>query len=199
MDEVALATGQDPLAFRLAHLSDPRARRVLEIAAEAGSWGEPTPEGVGRGIGFARYKGSGAYCAVVAHVAAEHEVQVQRLAIAVDVGRVINPDGVRNQLEGGATQATSWTLKERVRFDRRRITSDDWEGYPILRFSEAPEVSVQLVAAEEEPSVGAGEAAAGPTSGAIANAVSDALGGVRVRHLPITPDAIVRAIESQDD
>lgn len=199
MDEVALATGQDPLALRLAHLSDPRARRVLEVAAEAGSWGEPTPEGVGRGIGFARYKGRGAYCAVVADVAAEHDVSVRRLAIAVDVGRVVNPDGVRNQLEGGATQATSWTLKERVRFDRRRITSDDWEGYPILRFSEAPEVSVELVAAEDEPSVGAGEAAAGPTSGAIANAVSNALGGVRVRHLPITPDAVVRAIESQDD
>jgi nicotinate dehydrogenase subunit B len=115
----------------------------------------------------------------------------------VDVGLVVNPDGVRNQIEGGATQATSWTLKERVRFDRRRITSDTWETYPILRFSEAPEISVELVENPGTPSLGAGEAAQGPTAAAIANAVTAAV-GVRVRDLPLTTDAIVAAIESSE-
>jgi CO/xanthine dehydrogenase Mo-binding subunit len=193
MDELALAADIDPLTYRLMHLTDARGRKVLETAAKAAGWGTPSAEGTGRGIGFARYKDRGAYCAVVADVEAEHDVRVRRLAIAVDVGLVVNPDGVRNQIEGGATQATSWTLKERVRFDRRRITSDTWETYPILRFSEAPEVSVELVESPGAPSVGAGEAAQGPTAAAIANAVAAAV-GVRVRDLPLTTDAIVAAI-----
>ncbi len=196
MDELAAVTGHDPLDYRLVHLADPRAREVLEAAATAGRWGEPTPEGVGRGLGLARYKDRGAYCAVVAEVEAHHDVRVRRLDIAVDVGRVLNPDGVRNQIEGGATQATSWTLKERVRFDRFRVTSDDWESYPILRFGEAPEVHVQLVSRPDQPSVGSGETAQGPTAAAIGNAVAAAV-GVRVRHLPITPAAVVAAIESE--
>jgi len=199
MDELAQLVGQDPLAYRLAHLDDERGRRVLQTAAEAAGWGQDTPEGVGTGMGFARYKERGAYCAVVAEVAAERDIRVRRLTIAVDVGRVVNPDGVRNQMEGGATQATSWTVKERVRFDRRRVTSDDWERYPILRFSEAPEIHVEIVSSLSSrcpPSVGAGEAAQGPTTAAIANAVADAI-GVRVRHLPLTADAVVAAIESE--
>jgi nicotinate dehydrogenase subunit B len=196
MDELALLVGQDALTFRLAHLADERARRVLEAAARAAHWGEPTAEGVGRGLGLARYKDGGAYCAVVAEVAAETEIRLLRLTIAVDVGRVVNPDGVRNQIEGGATQSASWTLKERVRFDRRRVTSRDWESYPILRFSEAPEITVELLHSAGAPSVGAGEAAQGPTAGAIANAVTDAV-GVRVRQLPLTSAAVIAAIESQ--
>jgi CO/xanthine dehydrogenase Mo-binding subunit len=197
MDELALSAGIDPLAYRLAHLGDARGRKVLETAAEAAGWGTPAAEGTGRGIGFARYKDKGAYCAVVADVEAEQEIRVRRLTVAVDVGLVVNPDGVRNQIEGGATQAASWTLKERVRFDRRRITSDDWESYPILRFSEAPEISVELVEDPGLPSVGAGEAAQGPTAAAIANALAAAI-GVRVRDLPLTPEAVVAAIESSD-
>jgi CO/xanthine dehydrogenase Mo-binding subunit len=193
MDELALAAGVDPLTYRLMHLTDARGRKVLETAAKAAGWGSPTAEGTGRGIGFARYKDRGAYCAVVADVEAERDVRVRHLTVAVDVGLVVNPDGVRNQIEGGATQATSWTLKERVRFDRRRITSDTWETYPILRFSEAPEVSVELVDSPGAPSVGAGEAAQGPTAAAIANAVAAAV-GVRVRDLPLTTDAIIAAI-----
>jgi CO/xanthine dehydrogenase Mo-binding subunit len=127
-------------------------------------------------------------------VEAGQRIRVRRLTIAVDVGQVINPDGVRNQIEGGAIQATSWTLKERVRFDRRRITSQDWESYPILRFSEAPHVTVEIVEPQSTPSTGAGEAAQGPTAAAIANAVTDALDGVRVRDLPITPEAVIAAI-----
>lgn len=197
MDELAEAAGTDPVDFRLAHLSDPRAVAVLERVRDASSWDEPLPEGVGRGIGLARYKTKGAWCAAVAEVSVDHEVRVTKLTVAVDVGLAVSPDGVRNQIAGGATQATSWTTKERVRFDRRRITSDDWESYPILRFSEAPLVDVHIVDRADEPSLGAGEAAQGPTAAAIANAVHAAL-GVRVRDLPLTADAVVRAIEQAD-
>jgi CO/xanthine dehydrogenase Mo-binding subunit len=195
LDELALAHGRDPLEYRLAHLDDPRAREVLLAAADLGGWSAPGPgDAVGHGLGLARYKGYGAYCAVMAQVEAVHEVRVRRLAIAVDVGRVVNPDGVVNQIEGGAIQATSWTLLERVRFDRRRLTSASWEDYPILRFSEVPEVAVHIVSRVDEPSVGAGEAAQGPTAAAIGNAVAAAI-GVRVRDLPITTERVVAAID----
>jgi CO/xanthine dehydrogenase Mo-binding subunit len=150
-------------------------------------------EATGRGIGFARYKGTSGYCAVVAEVEAVHEVRVRRLVVVADVGRIVSADGVANQLEGGAVQAASWTLLERVRFDRRTVTSTDWETYPILRFSAIPTVQVDLVSRPDRPSVGAGEIAQGPTAAAIANAVYDAL-GVRVRELPLTPERIVAAI-----
>ncbi|MGH3386561.1 MAG: molybdopterin cofactor-binding domain-containing protein [Nocardioidaceae bacterium] len=195
MDELAAEVGQDPLEYRLGRLGDERGRAVLERAATAAGWGDSMPEDVGRGIGFARYKDSEAYCAVVAEVEAGQEIRLRRLTIAADVGRVVNPDGTCNQLEGGATQAASWTLKERVRFDRRRVTSDDWESYPILRFSEVPEIDVHLIDRPDLPSVGAGEAAQGPTAGAIGNAVAAAV-GVRVRDLPLTTDAVVAAIEA---
>jgi CO/xanthine dehydrogenase Mo-binding subunit len=198
MDEVAALTGADPLEFRLAHLSDARARAVLQKAALTAEWGSPVGDGIGRGIGLARYKGAGAYCAVIAEVEAEHDIRVRRLTVAVDVGRVVNPDGVRNQIEGGATQAASWTTKERVRFDRRQVTSNDWESYPILRFSEAPEIDVEVLDRPEEPSLGCGEAAQGPTAGAIGNAVA-AAAGVRVRDLPLTTEAVVAAIERDDE
>jgi nicotinate dehydrogenase subunit B len=194
MDELAGAAGRDPVEFRLDHLSDARGRRVLSTAAETAGWGGALPEGVGRGIGYARYKGRGAHCAVVAEVEAETEIRVRRLTIAVDVGRVVNPDGVRNQIEGGAVQSASWTLTERVRFDRRRITSDTWETYPILRFTQTPSVEVVIVEGDGDESVGAGEAAQGPTAAAIGNAAAAAL-GVRVRDLPLTPEAVVAAIE----
>jgi nicotinate dehydrogenase subunit B len=196
MDEVATDAGLDPVDFRLAHLTDRRARAVVELAADASGWGEPLPASVGRGMGFARYKDKGAWCAVVAEVEAESEVRVRRLTVAADLGLLINPDGARNQLSGGAVQATSWTTIERVRFDRRRVTSNDWQSYPILRFRAAPRVDVHLVASDEQP-LGAGEAAQGPTAAAIANALHAAL-GVRVRDLPLTREAIVRTIESEE-
>lgn len=196
VDELALAAGADPVEFRLAHLSDPRAAHVVATAAELSGWSEPLPEDVGRGLGFARYKDKGAYCAVVAEVAASSTVSVRRLTVVADLGLVVNPDGARNQLEGGATQATSWTTVERVRFDRRRITSDDWESYPILRFAQAPAVDVHLVESTAA-SVGSGEAAQGPTAAAIANAVHRAI-GVRVRDLPLTAEAVVRAITQSE-
>ena len=195
MDELAAERGEDPLAFRLRHLKDPRARAVLEAAATARRLERagPSARASGHGIGFARYKNFGAYCAVVAEVEGAADIRVRRLVVAVDVGEVINPDGVANQIEGGAIQATSWTLKEAVRFDRTRITSDTWETYPILRFSEVPAVEVEIIARPEEKALGAGEAAHGPTAAAIANAVFDAL-GVRVRDLPITRERIIAAM-----
>jgi CO/xanthine dehydrogenase Mo-binding subunit len=207
MDELALAAGRDPLEYRLAHLTDPRARDVLLAAAELGHFAygpsstnglssadRPSADSVGLGIGYARYKDRGAYCAVVAEVEAVHEVRLRRLAVAVDVGRVVNPDGVRNQIEGGAIQAASWTLAERVRFDRERVTSADWESYPILRFSDVPRVDVQVLSRPDEPSVGAGEAAQGPTAAAIANALAAAL-SIRVRDLPLSQDRILAAMD----
>jgi CO/xanthine dehydrogenase Mo-binding subunit len=194
MDELAAERGEDPIAFRLRHLKDPRARAVVERAAERAGWsGWRKREGAGRGIGFARYKNFGAYCAAVAEVEGDADIRVRRLVIAVDVGEVVNPDGVANQMEGGAIQATSWVLKEAVRFDRQRITSDTWEAYPILRFSEVPAVEVEIIARPEEKAMGAGEAAHGPVAGAIANAVFDAL-GVRVRDLPITRERLIAAM-----
>jgi CO/xanthine dehydrogenase Mo-binding subunit len=198
VDDLARARNEDPLAWRLRHVSDPRARAVLESVARRAGWGAPLEgEGLGRGIGWARYKGKGAYCAVVAEVELTHEVRVRRLVIAVDVGLAVNPDGVENQVEGGAIQATSWTLREAVRFDRTRITSTSWEAYPILRFSEVPAVEVEVLQHADEPSVGAGEAAQGPTAAAIANAVRDAI-GVRVRELPLTAERIAAATLSEE-
>jgi CO/xanthine dehydrogenase Mo-binding subunit len=121
---------------------------------------------------------------------------VHHLNLAVDVGQVINPDGVRNQIEGGAIQSTSWTLKEQVKLGERGITSLGWEDYPILKFSEVPSVEIELLDRPDLPSVGAGEAAQGPTAAAIANAVENAL-GVRVRDLPLTPERIIAAFERQ--
>ena len=194
VDEVAAERGEDPIAFRLRHLDDERARDVIRSVARRANWKPPQTTGRGHGLGFARYKNTGAYCAVIAEVEGDADIRVKKLTVAVDVGEAINPDGVINQIEGGAIQATSWVLKERVRFDAGRITSKDWSGYPILRFSEVPVVEVDLIQRREIAPVGAGEAAHGPVTAAIANAVHDAL-GVRVRQLPITRDSLVAAMD----
>jgi CO/xanthine dehydrogenase Mo-binding subunit len=194
MDELAQTAGIDPIAFRLRHLRDPRGRAVMDAAARRSGWSDWKPvEGRGHGIGFAKYKNLGAYCAAVAEVEVDHEVRVKRLILAVDVGLVINPGGVINQIEGGAIQSTSWTLKEQVKLDARGIASLAWEDYPILKFSEVPAVEVELMDRPELPAVGAGEAAQGPTAAAIANAVAHAL-GLRVRDLPLTHERITAAI-----
>ncbi len=195
MDEIAEELGEDPLAFRLRHLSDDRARAVLERTAAMADWGSASiPEECGRGIAFARYKNSSAYCAIVAEIDLSAEPRATQLWIAVDVGEAINPDGVVNQIEGGAIQAASWTLKEAVTFTRDEVASASWESYPILRFSEVPAVSVEILSRPELPPLGAGEAAQGPTAAALANAVHAAL-GVRVRQMPITRDRIIAAME----
>jgi CO/xanthine dehydrogenase Mo-binding subunit len=194
LDEIATGRGEDPVAFRLRHLSDERAKDVIRAAAKRAKWKPEKQPGIGYGIGFARYKNTGAYCAAVAEIEGEKDIRVRKLTLAVDVGEAINPDGVVNQIEGGAIQATSWVLKERVRFDRQRITSTTWTDYPILRFSEVPDVEVEVIQRLELDPVGAGEAAHGPVTAAIANAVFDCL-GVRVRDLPITRDSLIAAME----
>lgn len=194
LDEIAAARGEDPIAFRLRYLSDERARDVIRAVARRARW-KPAPRpGIGYGIGFGRYKNTGAYCAAVAEIEGDADIVVRKLTLAVDVGEAINPDGVINQIEGGAIQAVSWALKERVRFDKERITSTGWTDYPILRFTEVPDVEVELIQRPEIDPVGAGEAAHGPVTAAIANAVFDML-GVRVRDLPITRDRIIAAME----
>jgi CO/xanthine dehydrogenase Mo-binding subunit len=194
LDELAAQAGEDPLAFRLRRLDDPRAAAALARAAEMAGWERRArAEGVGFGCAVARYKGSGAWCAAVAEILAEAEVRCTRLWLAADIGEAVNPDGAANQLEGGAIQAVSIALKEQVRFDHRRIESDSWDTYPILRFSEVPEVQVALMERPGEPPLGAGEASVGPVVGAIANAIADAL-GVRPRRMPFTAETIAAAL-----
>jgi nicotinate dehydrogenase subunit B len=186
MDECA--AGADPIDFRLRHLKDPRGRAVLEqLRPHWRNW--KRPEGRGHGIAYAKYKNLGAYCAVLAEVEVTHELRVTRLVAAVDVGAPVNPNGVVNQIEGGCIQAASWTLKEAW-----KPGVAGWEDYPILKFSEVPAVEV-LLSGSSQPSVGAGECTMGPTAGAIANALHDAL-GVRVRDLPLTPERIAAAINA---
>ncbi len=195
IDELAMAAGVDPLAFRLQHLSDPRARAVIEAAAAAAGWkaGEHGDGERGRGLGFARYKNKSAYCAVVAEVEVGATLRVRRAFAAVDAGAVINPDGLANQIEGGIIQAISWTVLEQVQWDRERVLARSWESYPILRFGEVPEIEVRILDHPSEPSLGSGECAAGPTAAAVANALFHAM-GVRVRDLPLSPGNIARAM-----
>jgi CO/xanthine dehydrogenase Mo-binding subunit len=176
-------------------LSDPRAIAVIRQAVDQAPWWlvrSNDEEGVGRGFAYARYKNTGAWCAVAVRILAGTSVRVTDISVAADVGLVINPDGVKSQLEGGAVQSCSWTLKEELTFNRQSITTHSWEDYPILMFSETPTVTVSLIDQPNEPSVGAGEATQGPTAAAIGNAVHDAL-GVRVRQLPIHMKNILAA------
>jgi CO/xanthine dehydrogenase Mo-binding subunit len=196
MDELAAAAGADPVRFRLAHLTDPRARQVLTEAADMAGWDtRGHRDGIGYGVAVARYSGVAGYCAAVAEVEADTDIRARRLWLAVDVGRVINPDGVINQVEGGAVQSASWTLREQVQFDRDKVTSAGWDSYPILRFTDTPEVTVHIVEAPGEAETGAGEIAQGPVAGAIGNALANAV-GVRVRDLPLTRECVARAIEA---
>ena len=194
MDELAAAANADPVEFRLRHLSDPRARAVIEAAAKAaGSRKQDEAGALGRGIGFGRYKNMSAWCAVVAEVEVAEKIRVRRVFAAVDAGEVVNPDGLRNQIEGGIVQAISWTLKEAIRWDRERLLSRTWEDYPILKFDEVPAIEVVLLDHPGLPGLGVGECAAGPTAAALANALANAL-GVRVRDLPLTPERIAAAM-----
>jgi len=195
MDELAAAAHADPVEFRLRHLSDPRARAVVEAATKAAdaSARQDGPGVRGRGIGFGRYKNASAYCAVVADIEVAEKVRVRRVFAAVDAGEVVNPDGLRNQIEGGVVQAISWTLKEAIRWDRERLLCRTWEDYPILKFDEVPAIEVVLLDHPGLPGLGVGECAAGPTAAALANALANAL-GVRVRDLPLTPERIAAAM-----
>jgi nicotinate dehydrogenase subunit B len=192
MDELAELAGCDPVEFRLRHLADPRARRVVRRVAEISDYSKPCEAGFGRGLGFARFKNTGSYCAVVALVSIDESVEVRKLWAAVDAGLVINPAGVISQIEGGMLQATSWVLKESVPTDGTRLIAESWKDYPTLTFAETPETKVEIIADPDCPSSGVGEVSLGPTAGAIANAVANAF-GVRVRELPLTRERLMKA------
>lgn len=197
MDELALQAKQDPWEFRLRHLTDERAKAVIQRTRELIK-NEKLAPGEGFGLGFAQYKNQAAYCAVVAkvHVAEEMgTIRALHLWAAIDAGETINPDGLKNQTEGGMIQASSWTLKEEVLFNEQHVTSRQWETYPIFRFDEVPAVTVAVIDRPNEKPLGAGEAAQGPTSAALANAVFQAC-GKRIRSLPIRPEKLVQIKES---
>jgi CO/xanthine dehydrogenase Mo-binding subunit len=195
MDDMADAAGQCPVAFRVAHLNDKRAAHVIEQAAEMAGWPGPAVDGEALGIGFSQYKNKSAYSAIVVHVRLDDEVRLLNAYAAVDCGEAINPDGIRNQIEGSIIQAASWTLKEAVNIDGDRIATNGWDNYPILKFSEVPSIKVELVDRPELPPLGVGETAIGPTGAAIGNAVKRVL-GLRLAHLPLTRDAIQAAINA---
>ena len=198
VDECAAVAGADPVAFRLAHMKDARGRAVIEAVAKAADWKPGQTAGTlrGRGIGFARYKTTATYNAVIAEVEVDRasgKITVPRVWTAVDAGQIINPDGLTNQIEGGIIQSTSWTLHEHVQFDKTGIRSRDWKSYPILTMPEAPKVETVLLNHPNEKSLGAGEASQGPTVAAIANAFAAAT-GKRLRELPFTPDRVKAAL-----
>ena len=199
MDELASAAHADPVAFRLQHLEDPRALDVINTVAARFDWaGRPTG-GHGRGCGFsfARYKNLAAYCAVAIEVevdSASGRTRIERVVAAVDTGQVVNPDGIRNQVEGGILQSLSWTLYESVGFDETRIRSVDWSTYPIMRFDAVPRsLEVHVIDRPGTPFLGCGEASQGPASAAVANAIADAT-GKRLRELPLSPARVKAAI-----
>jgi CO/xanthine dehydrogenase Mo-binding subunit len=204
MDELAAAAGADPVEFRLRHLNDPRGAGVLRTAAARAGWisrpsprasARTSPSGVGRGVSYVKYENARTYVAAVAEVEADRksgQIRVARVVVAQDCGLVVNPDGVRAQIEGCVLQTTSRVLKEELKWDRSRVTSLDWATYPILRFPEVPQVEIELINRPSEPPWGVGEPAAAVVPSAISNAVFDAI-GVRLRIIPYTPDRVKEA------
>jgi CO/xanthine dehydrogenase Mo-binding subunit len=189
-DELAHAAGADPVQFRLRGLTDPRAVAVIERAAQMIGWQSrpspnPTP-GVGRGIAYVRYNQSLNYIAVAMEVAVDRasgKIAIRRVTCAHDCGLVVNPDALRNQVEGCIMQTLSRTLHEEVKFDQSRVTTVDWASYPLLTFPEVPAVEVALLNHPELPILGAGEGATAPVAAALGNAIFDAT-GTRLRRVP---------------
>jgi CO/xanthine dehydrogenase Mo-binding subunit len=183
--------------------SEPRARAVIEKAAAMAKWDAKTrglaPAGTGRGRGFAfaRYKNRAGYAAMVVELDVEEDIRLRHIWCAADAGLVVNPDGAINQIEGGIIQSASWVLKEQVRFDNGEqdsgVSSIDWLTYPVLNFSEVPEIDIELINTREAVPLGVGEVAAGPTAAAIGNAVSHAL-GARIHDLPLTRERVMAAL-----
>lgn len=201
MDELALAAEADPVEFRLKHLEDSRGRDVVMKAAEGFGWkkGQKAPRDHGYGFAFARYKNLAAYCAIATEVEVNNETGQPRLVravAAVDSGQMVNPDGITNQIEGAIIQSMSWTLFESVTFDNRRITSIDWQTYPIARFNSVPDsIEVHIINRPGMPFLGSGETGQGPAAASIANAIANAT-GKRLRNLPLTRKRIKDAIDA---
>lgn len=193
LDELAAAADRDPVRFRLAHMADPRAREVIMRAAARFGWSAYRRSAWrGAGMGFARYKNIGAYCAVFLDVEVIRDtgrVIVHRAVAAVDSGEAVNPDGIRNQVEGGIIQSLSWTHLEEVARDAGGRRSYDWSVYPIARFDDVPlSVAVEVIDRPGEPFLGTGEASQGPAAAALANAIAAATGR-RLRDMPLSPVA----------
>jgi len=201
MDELADLAGADPVEFRLKHLDDQRGRDVIEKAAQGFGWqkGRKAPPDRGFGFAFARYKNLAAYCAIASEVEVNRETgrpRLVRAVAAVDSGQVVNPDGLTNQIEGAIVQSASWTLYESVTFDDTRITSVDWQTYPILRFDAVPDsIEVHIINRPGQPFLGSGETGQGPAAASIANAIANAT-GKRLRNLPLTRKRIKDAIDA---
>ncbi|MGX9431301.1 molybdopterin cofactor-binding domain-containing protein [Bradyrhizobium sp. LeoA1S1] len=201
MDELAGLAGADAVEFRLRHLEDARGRDVIEKAAQEFGWTRDQKPQAGRGYGFAfaRYKNLAAYCAIASEVEVNRETgraRLLRAVAAVDSGQVVNPDGLTNQIEGAIMQSMSWTLYESVSFDDTRITSIDWQTYPILRFDAVPDrIDVHIINRPGQPFLGSGETGQGPAAASIANAIAHAT-GKRLRNLPLTRKRIKDAIDA---
>ena len=207
MDELATAAGADPLEFRLKYLGDDaRGREVLERLAKLARWEKKTGERLqagndissGRGVSYVKYELNRTYIGCVTDVEVNRttgEIRVKRFYVTHDCGQIINPDGLRNQIDGNVIQTISRTLKEELTFDRSMVTSLDWETYPILNFQEVPEIIIELIDRPTEKPWGAGEPAAAVVPSAISNAVYDAV-GVRLRSVPFTPKKVQEAMRS---
>jgi nicotinate dehydrogenase subunit B len=201
MDELAGLANADPVEFRLKHLEDQRGRAVIEKAALSFGWkrGQKAQQDRGFGFAFARYKNLAAYCAIASEVEVNRETgrpRLVRAVAAVDSGQVVNPDGLINQIEGAIVQSMSWTLYESVTFDDTRITSIDWQTYPILRFDAVPDsIEVHIINRPGQPFLGSGETGQGPAAASIANAIANAT-GKRLRNLPLTRKRIKQAIDA---
>jgi nicotinate dehydrogenase subunit B len=192
MDELAYAAEVDPLQFRLNHLDDPRAIAVLQAAADQIGWQvrtRPNGSGTGQGIAFARYENNEAYVATAADVSVDSgtgRIKLNRIVVAHDCGLIINPDGLRNQIEGNVIQSASRAILEQVNFDASKITSVDWRSYPILRFQDIPPIDITLINHPDQPALGAGEITTLTTPPAIANAIFHGT-GQRLRTVPLNP------------
>jgi CO/xanthine dehydrogenase Mo-binding subunit len=202
LDEIAVAVGVDPLELRLQYLHDPRGEELLERLAALSNWrlrSKSDRQGevvTGRGLAYVKYELVRTYVGVVAEVQVNTqsgEIAAKRFHIAHDCGQIINPDGLRNQIEGNVIQTVSRVLKEEVKFDRSMVTSLDWASYPILTFPEVPEVVMDLIDRPNEVPWGGGEPTAAVVPSAIANAVFDAT-GVRLRSVPFTPSKVKAAL-----
>ncbi|GGL51855.1 xanthine dehydrogenase family protein molybdopterin-binding subunit [Halocalculus aciditolerans] len=199
MSQLAHEAGRDPVDFRLDYIEDARTAAVLQRAANMAGWGDDDlGENRGRGVAVNRYENAKAYTALVVDVtvADDGTVSVDRAYAADDSGQIVNPDGLKNQIQGGVVQATSWTLKEDVDFTNTEVDEQDWQSYPILTFTEMPEVDVELIDRPGKPYLGSGETSQGVTPAAIANAVYDAT-GIRFHELPLTPERVKAGLSGE--